>query len=386
MIRVTFDRKRWRSPALQEQPAPATPDSPLPDPAKPAVPQTELPDILPAQPAQEVAAPVTGTPAQPGQPSYLDRYVEGNKRPDPSDYHAGADWLATLTPPLSNEEVERRARRARAVEGIGHLGNMISAFANVIYTGKGATPMAIPTVPSGKVDAWEDRMRALQDNYATARQRAAAQDNAGYLAALKTWQAGYNDAAERDLDVAETARKKAADDAVAQYRQDKLALDKERETERKRHNTAQERTARQRVAASGGGSGRNTAGNGSEVAYVTKYGDVVFDNPKNKRAATLSTLEVMRNGAPERERERIDALLYNAQNGDIDSYNKAEMYVSQNLNGNAEALRHLYELAHKYGRINRDQRQEDAIRRATTRNNSLGWGRNNNSSSNETDW
>lgn len=255
-IKVSFDRKRWRS---------------LPDPAKPAV-ETELPDTLPVQPVQE--APVQETTAQPEQPSYLDQYLESNRKPDPSDYHEGADWLATLTPPLSDEEVKRRARGARAVEGIGHLGNLISAFANVIYTGQGATPMTIPTVPSGQVDAWENRMCTLQNNYANAQQRAAAQDNASYQAALKAWRTGYNDAVKRDQDAAETARKKAADDAAAQDRKDKLALEREALEEKKRYHAAQEKTARQSAAASGGGS--------NDIIRIPKPGGGGYDEYRRR--------------------------------------------------------------------------------------------------------
>lgn len=108
----------------------------------------------------------------------------------------------------------------------------------------------------------------------------------------------------------------------------------------------------------------NKGKNKNEIAYVTKYGNVHFDNPKNKRAATYSTLEIMRNGATETERRKIDEILYEAQNGDIDSYNKAEMYVSQNLNSDPVALKHLYELAKQYGHVSTNDSQKQLQNKA----------------------
>lgn len=108
----------------------------------------------------------------------------------------------------------------------------------------------------------------------------------------------------------------------------------------------------------------NKGKNKNEIAYVTKYGNVHFDNPKNKRAATYSTLEIMRNGATETERRKIDEILYKAQNGDIDSYNKAEMYVSQNLNSDPVALKHLYELAKQYGHVSTNDSQKQLQNKA----------------------
>lgn len=119
-------------------------------------------------------------------------------------------------------------------------------------------------------------------------------------------------------------------------------------TETKRHNQAMEGISRANAETA---RSRADAKKSGEIAYVTKYGNVIFDNPKNKRAATLSTLEVMRNGAPEEERRKIDDLMAVVRDGDMNSYNKAEMYVAQHLNTDAVALKHLYELAKSYGRV-----------------------------------
>ena len=72
----------------------------------------------------------------------------------------------------------------------------------------------------------------------------------------------------------------------------------------------------------------------------------------------------MKNGAPDQEKEKIDNLIYNMMNGDVDSYNKAEMYVSQHLNNDDAALKHLYELANKYGMVTSDKRQRNTRNKA----------------------
>ncbi|MCI6213262.1 hypothetical protein [Bacteroides heparinolyticus] len=119
-------------------------------------------------------------------------------------------------------------------------------------------------------------------------------------------------------------------------------------TETRRHNKAMEGISRTNAETA---RAKVNAKKSREIAYATKYGNVVFDNPKNKRAATLSVLEIMRNGAPDSERKKIDDMMYLATSGDVNSYNKAEMYVAQHLNTDAVALKHLYELAKSYGRV-----------------------------------
>lgn len=141
--------------------------------------------------------------------------------------------------------------------------------------------------------------------------------------------------------------------------------------ETKRHNSATEAIGRTNADANMARANKDIK---KEVAYVTKYGDVTFNNPKNKRAATFSVLEIMRNGAPGAEREKIDKLLYEAQNGDMNSYSKAEMYVSQNLNSDPIALKHLYELARQYGHVSvsDNQKQLRDSTRGVKNNKSLG--------------
>lgn len=224
-IKVSFDRKRWQP-------------QPLPEPARPVIQETE-------QPQETVVA---QQPQEAPHASYVQQFLEYNRKPQQEDYRSGADWLETLAPPLSNEEIERRKRSANAVAGIGHLGNLISAFANVIYTSKGALPLTIPSVPTGAIDQWEARMRGIQQNYEAMRHKATALDAGNYQNALKIWQKGYSDAVGHDQK-ADELRYKAWKDAVdAEDKAQGRLLERDRLDETKRHNEASEKTARQRVS------------------------------------------------------------------------------------------------------------------------------------------
>lgn len=261
-------------------------------------------------------------------------------------------------------EKQKRERREQLGQVFSNLGNLIGNAVNLYYTAQGAVPVDLNT--SAKEE--NERIRRIREKREALKAR---QD-----ALLAEVRAGdirnaYNLRVAREKAEAEAAEKEKA------RRQDMLKfgmkleadkkkgdadreVDRQRIAEQSRHNRALE--ARTGID---GGSQRKS----DEVAYITKYGDVIFDNPDNKRAATLSTLEVMRNGAPDEERKKIDGIIAGAYVGDVDSYNKAEIYVSQHLNNDPVALRHLYEQAKKYGRVNADQRQADARDRAVNRGN-----------------
>ena len=261
-------------------------------------------------------------------------------------------------------EKQKREHREQLGQVLSNLGNLIGNAANLYYTAQGASPMDLNA--SAKEE--NERVRRILEKREALK---AKQDALLAEARAGDIRNAYNIRLAREKAAAEAEEKEKA------RRQDLLKfgmkleadkkkgdadreVDRQRIAEQSRHNRALE--ARTGID---GGSQRKS----DEVAYITKYGDVIFDNPDNKRAATLSTLEVMRNGAPDEERKEIDEIIRGAYVGDVDSYNKAEIYVSQHLNNDPVALRHLYEQARKYGRVNADQRQADARDRAVNRGN-----------------
>lgn len=268
------------------------------------------------------------------------------------------------------EGEEKRLKRYRQLAAIGDAvksgGDMFSSLVG----GRSFTPT------QSQVPAYNERLQRLR----AARESYDADLNGRSLSMIfKDYERRRGD--ERTERAAEAAARKAAGERQwngykfeADMGLKKEKLRKEEETfgkrlaETNRHNLAVESINRERSAAereranaakaNAAKANGNASRNKGEVAYVTKYGDVLFDNPKNKRAATLSVLEVMRKGARDDGRNAIDKLIYDMKSGEVNSFSNAEMFVSQHLNDDPAALKHLYEYAGKYGHVSVDGGQE----------------------------
>jgi hypothetical protein len=105
------------------------------------------------------------------------------------------DFIKTLQKPITPEEEARRERAARAVQGVAGLGNLMSAFANLTFTGKGAPSQTLPTqsvdAMGKEMTSWKDKLKAEREKYqaaelgAKAQQWKMAQDERRYADALK---------------------------------------------------------------------------------------------------------------------------------------------------------------------------------------------------------
>ena len=105
------------------------------------------------------------------------------------------DFIKTLQKPITPEEEARRERAARAVQGVAGLGNLMSAFANLTYTGKGAPSQTLPTqqvdAMGKEMTSWKDKLKAEREKYQAAelgaktQQWKMAQDERRYADALK---------------------------------------------------------------------------------------------------------------------------------------------------------------------------------------------------------
>lgn len=105
------------------------------------------------------------------------------------------DFIKTLQKPITPDEEARRERAARAVQGVAGLGNLMSAFANLTFTGKGAPSQTLPTqsvdAMTDRTTSWKDKLKAEREKYqaaelgAKAQQWKMAQDERRYADALK---------------------------------------------------------------------------------------------------------------------------------------------------------------------------------------------------------
>lgn len=297
--------------------------------------------------------------------------------PKESEYHQFQDLYSKLyEKPITPEDERRRKRATSAVEGVGHLGNVLSAFSNLIFTGKGAPSQELPKVPDSRLQTFEDRIAEKRRMYANGMMGAKARD-------LQDWKDAYAMKRQEAIDKRNEAldkQKSQINEYNIKYQElrnagypAKLAADlalKQSQIEENKAGAYRNRKQGEAavIRANKSSSSGSSPEKAKEVAYITKYGDVIFDNPKNKKAVTLSTLEVMRNKASADEKESIDSIISKMREGDVDSYNDAEMYVSQHLNNDDVALKHLFEQAKKYGRVVGDEGQRELRDKARKHN------------------
>lgn len=105
------------------------------------------------------------------------------------------DFAKLWQKPITPEEEARRERAARAVQGVAGLGNLMSAFANLTFTGNGAPSQTLPTqsvdAMSDKMTSWKDKLKAEREKYQAAElgakveQWKMAQDERRYADSLK---------------------------------------------------------------------------------------------------------------------------------------------------------------------------------------------------------
>lgn len=173
----------------------------------------------------------------------------GQQKPAVGDTPSGV--LDGLIRPASAEEQSRRERAYAARQGISGLGNSLAALANVLYTGKGATPQQIPSTPdqnSQQLMSWQDRL--MQDRYRQAEMDIAAQRQAADDAYRQWQQRMTEEQAARDKEDRDWERRFKESEAA---REQKNIETRNAETERS--NRASEATARIRAEKSGSGSG-----------------------------------------------------------------------------------------------------------------------------------
>lgn len=95
---------------------------------------------------------------------------------DPTQQKTGAAWLSdyvnSLKKPITPEEEARRERAARAVQGVAGLGNVMTAFSNLAFTGKGAPSQTMPTqqvdAMGKEITSWKDKLASEREKYAAA--------------------------------------------------------------------------------------------------------------------------------------------------------------------------------------------------------------------------
>lgn len=81
-------------------------------------------------------------------------------------------YQKNMVAPITPEEEQRRIRGAQAAQSIGHLGNVLSSFSNLVFTDKGAPSQTLPNVPDLNINTFEDRIAEKRRKYIAGAQAA----------------------------------------------------------------------------------------------------------------------------------------------------------------------------------------------------------------------
>ncbi|WP_165157764.1 hypothetical protein [Parabacteroides sp. ZJ-118] len=124
--------------------------------------------------------------------------------------------------PMSQEEEERRKRAASVATGIGHLGNVLSSFANLAFAGE-APSQKIPTVADPQLRSFSDRLMAERQKYASGKLAAANNDYNNYQRALQLYRQDQYRKDQYDLARAKLMQD-AAQSAIKNDREDRKLM------------------------------------------------------------------------------------------------------------------------------------------------------------------
>lgn len=146
------------------------------------------------------------------------------------------DFFKTIQKPITPEEEARRERAARAVQGVAGLGNLMSAFANLTYTGKGAPSQILPTqsvdAMSDKMTSWKDKLKTEREKYQAAELGAKVEQWKAELDAQHRAQAQANADRAHEFQVQQhrdnMALAEAKAKADAEQNQQRMALEQQR--------------------------------------------------------------------------------------------------------------------------------------------------------------
>ena len=269
-------------------------------------------EAAPALQAPPVSGVETVNPVAPGTKPKLPQDMGGEQpsgtiqldNPDWSNQHFYQNLYETMTQkPISEDEEERRKRGAAAASAVGHLGNVLSSFSNLIFAGE-APSQTLPQVPNPDYLSFSDRLRKQREQY-----------NNGLLGAINLDRREYSDYLNRlfqkeqadrlnewkqkeyDLSVERNAAQ------VEQWnKQNELA--KERLEEETRRNRALD-NYRNALLSSRGTSGRGGSRTDVPVVLNTPNGYISMDMDKVNNA----TLSQLYNMLPQEIKTRYDAII-----------------------------------------------------------------------------
>lgn len=120
-------------------------------------------------------------------------------------------YQKNMVAPITPEEEQRRIRGAQAAQSIGHLGNVLSSFSNLVFTDKGAPSQTLPNVPDLNINTFEDRIAEKRRQYIAGQMSAREQDRKSLLDQIKLQLEQKDDERKEKLNNARIEELKSSD-------------------------------------------------------------------------------------------------------------------------------------------------------------------------------
>lgn len=231
----------------------------------------------PLPPSLDEESPQQEVPAQEVPRQEIHDSVDNE--PQKSDYQWNQDFINSfLEKPITAEEEKRRKKAASASQAVGHLGNVLNAFSNLVFTGKNAPSQKLPIVPDGELKTFEDRIAGKRMQYAGMLANARDRDDSAYARALSLYHNNKNAIARQKAKELENKQKEDRFTRELEYKTKRAEIaDKQKElelAERTRSNKVNEAIGWAKVNKIG--EGKKANGNKKSSSSKKDYGKYHF--------------------------------------------------------------------------------------------------------------
>lgn len=152
----------------------------------------------------------------------------GMSAPKMSDYQFNQNFYKQyMQKPVTQEEEDRRKRAAQSAQAIAGLGNVISAFSNLAFSGA-APSQTLPQLPQVDYLSFSDRLKQQRDQYGAGLINARARDYSEYQNALNSYLNEQYRKSQIDIRQKEHERQMEKDANQLAMDQEKMKMDKEK--------------------------------------------------------------------------------------------------------------------------------------------------------------
>ena len=152
----------------------------------------------------------------------------GMSEPKMSDYQFNQNFYREyMQKPVTQEEEDRRKRAAQSAQAIAGLGNVISAFSNLAFSGE-APSQNLPQLPQVDYLSFSDRLKQQRDQYGAGLVNARARDYSEYQNALNSYLMDQYRKSQIDIRQKEHERQMEKDANQLAMDQEKMRMDKEK--------------------------------------------------------------------------------------------------------------------------------------------------------------